>query len=114
MKKYLRWSIPMVPNAGILWIIHVSDRYMVSYYIDTAAAGIYSAAYSIGNYAYFALMPLGIVLYPNVVKTYDEGHPEQTANYLKYGLKYLHDDIDPQCLWPVRAGRAVDGPADQA
>jgi O-antigen/teichoic acid export membrane protein len=89
MKKYLRWSIPMVPNAAILWIILVSDRYMVSYFIDTAAAGIYSAAYSIGNYAYFALFPLGMVLYPNVVKTYDEGHPEQTANYLKYGLKYF-------------------------
>ncbi|MDM7998536.1 MAG: oligosaccharide flippase family protein [Dehalococcoidia bacterium] len=89
MKKYLRWSLPMVPNAGILWIINVSDRYMVSYFIDSAAAGVYSAAYSIGNYAYFALFPLGMVLYPNIVKTYDEGHPEQAANYLKYGLKYL-------------------------
>ena len=89
IRKYLWWSVPLVPNAGILWIIQVSDRYMVSYYVDTAAAGIYSAAYSIGNYAQFALMPLGIALYPNVVKTYDEGHPEQTAKYLKYGLKYL-------------------------
>jgi O-antigen/teichoic acid export membrane protein len=67
----------------------VSDRYLVSFFIDEKAAGIYSLAYSIGNYAYFALFPLGIVLYPSVVKAYDEGHPEQAANYLKYGLKYL-------------------------
>lgn len=89
MKKFLGWSIPLVPNASILWIIHVSDRYMVSYFVDTTAAGIYSAAYSVGNYAHFALYPLGIVLYPYVVKTYDEGHLRETANYLKYGLKYL-------------------------
>ncbi len=88
-KKYLRWSIPMVPNMGILWIINVSDRYLVSFFMGTTAAGIYSAAYSIGNWSYFALFPLGIVLYPNVVKMYEEGHPEQAANYLKYGLKYL-------------------------
>jgi O-antigen/teichoic acid export membrane protein len=109
MKKYLRWSIPLVPNAGILWIVHVSDRYMVSFYIDTTAAGIYSAAYSIGNYAYFALMPLGIVLYPYVVKTYDEGHPEQTAKYLKYGLKYLMMVSIPSAFGlSVLAGQLMD------
>jgi len=109
MKKYLRWSIPLIPNAGILWIIHVSDRYMVSFYVDTAAAGIYSAAYSIGQYAYFALFPLGIVLYPNVVKTYDEGHPGETAKYLKYGLKYLMMVSIPAAFGvSVLAGQLLD------
>jgi len=89
MKSYLRWGIPLTPNTAILWIIHSSDRYMISYFISVAAAGIYGAAYAIGNYASFALMPLGAVLYPNISKTYDEGNLDGTKNYLKYSTKYL-------------------------
>lgn len=89
MKSYLKWGVPLTPAAAILWIIHTSDRYMVSYFIGVTAAGIYNAAYAIGNYASFALMPLGIVLYPNVVKTYEEGNLDITRNYFKYSVKYL-------------------------
>jgi len=89
MKSYLRWGIPLTPNTAILWIIHSSDRYMISYFIGVTAAGIYSAAYAIGNYASLALMPLGTVLYPNISKTYDEGNLDETGNYLKYSVKYL-------------------------
>ena len=89
MKSYLKWGIPLTPNAAILWIINVSDRYMVSYFLGVAAAGVYSASYAIGHYASFALAPLGIVLYPTISKTYDEGNQGETRNYLKYSLKYL-------------------------
>jgi O-antigen/teichoic acid export membrane protein len=89
MKSYLKWGVPLTPNAAILWIINVSDKYMVSYFLGISSAGIYSAAYAIGNYASFALMPLGIVLYPTISKTYDEGNREETAKYLKYSFKYL-------------------------
>ena len=89
MKSYLRWGIPLTPNTAILWIIHMSDRYLISYFIGVTAAGIYGAAYAIGNYASLALMPLGIVLYPNVIKTYDKGKLSETRNYFKYSIKYL-------------------------
>ncbi len=89
VKSYLKWGIPLTPNAAILWIINVSDRYMVSYFLGVATAGVYSAAYSIGHYASFALAPLGIVLYATVSKTYDEGNRDEAGNYLKYSLKYL-------------------------
>jgi len=89
MKSYLKWGVPLTPNSAILWIIHSSDRYMVSYFLGVAAAGIYSAAYTIGNYASFALMSLGTVLYPNVIKMYDEGDLSEIRNYLKYSVKYL-------------------------
>ena len=89
IKSYLKWGVPLTPNSAIFWIIHSSDRYMVSYFLGVAATGIYSAAYTIGNYASFALMSLGTVLYPNVIKTYDEGNSNETRNYLKYSVKYL-------------------------
>ncbi|MHB8104777.1 MAG: flippase [Dehalococcoidales bacterium] len=89
MKSYLKWGVPLTPNAAIMWIINVSDRYIVSYFLGVTAAGVYSAAYSIGQYASFVLMPLGIVLYPTISKTYDEGNRDETSNYLKYCFKYL-------------------------
>jgi len=89
MKSYLKWGIPLTPNAAILWIINVSDKYMVSYFLGISSVGVYSAAYAMGNCTSFAVMPLGVVLYPTISKAYDEGNRDETANYLKYSIKYL-------------------------
>ena len=98
MKPYLKWGIPLTPNAAILWIIHFSDRYMVSYFLGVTAAGIYSAAYLIGNYTSFALMPLGTVLYPTIAKYYDERNLSETRKYLKYSVKYVMMIAIPSAL----------------
>jgi O-antigen/teichoic acid export membrane protein len=87
--RYLKWGLPLIPNSALLWIIHISDRYMVSYFLGVTSAGIYSAAYTMGNYASFLLIPIGIVIYPNIFKSYDEGKIEETKRYFKYTIKYL-------------------------
>jgi O-antigen/teichoic acid export membrane protein len=89
MKSYLKWGIPLIPNAAMLWIIAISDRYMVSYFLGVSSAGVYSASYAIGQYATFVLTPLTTVLYPTISKAYDEGNRDESAKYLKYSLKYL-------------------------
>jgi O-antigen/teichoic acid export membrane protein len=89
MKSYLKWGIPLTPNPAIMWIITASDRYIISYFLGVSAAGIYNAAYILGSYASLALVPLGIVLYPMVSKTYDEGNLKECSNYFKYSFKYL-------------------------
>jgi O-antigen/teichoic acid export membrane protein len=89
MKSYLKWGIPLTPNSAIMWIIHSSDRYMLSYSLGVAATGVYSVANGISNYASLFLMPLGIVLYPTISKAYDEENQDECKNYLKYSFKYL-------------------------
>jgi O-antigen/teichoic acid export membrane protein len=89
LRAYLKFSIPLTPNSTLAWIIALSDRYIIGYFIGAAAAGIYNAAYSIGNYASFLLIPIGIVLYPTVAKLYDEKKLNETRNYLSYTVKYL-------------------------
>ena len=89
LKPYLLYSLPLILNPVIIWIINSSDRYLVSYFAGVAATGIYSAAYVMGNYASFALTPLTIVLYPTVAKAYDEADMAKTKNYLRYSIKYL-------------------------
>ncbi len=89
IKSYLRWGVPLIPNSAMLWIIRFSDRYMVSYFMGITAAGMYSAAYRIGEYASFTLIALSSVLYPTIIKSYEEGNLSETRKYLKYSLKYF-------------------------
>lgn len=88
-KSYLKYGVPLTPNTAILWIMHSSDRYIISYFLGIAATGIYTAAYQIGEYASFILMPVSIVLYPTIAKSYDEGNLSETRKYLKYSVKYI-------------------------
>jgi len=89
MKAYLKWGIPLTPNLAFMWIIRLSDRYMVSYFLGVASAGIYGAAHRIGDYASFAVGPLSAVLYPMISRHYDEGNLAETRTYLGYSVKYL-------------------------
>jgi O-antigen/teichoic acid export membrane protein len=89
MKSYLKWGIPLTPNSAIMWIIQASDRYIIVYFLGVSAAGIYNVASSIGSYASFTLLPIAMVLYPIISKTYDEKNLEECSNYFKYSFKYL-------------------------
>jgi len=89
MRSYLKWGVPLTPNAALVWIIHFSDRYIVNYFLGVTAAGIYSAAYRIGEYASFTLVAMSTVLYPTIIKSYEEGNLSETRKYLKYSLKYF-------------------------
>lgn len=46
----LKYSIPLMPTVILWWIINVSDRYMVTYFIDSSANGLYTAASKIPNF----------------------------------------------------------------
>lgn len=89
LKPYLRYGMPLTPNAMIMWIIHSSDRYIIGYFIGMAAVGIYSAAYAMGNLITFFLTPIGFILFPTISKLYEEKRVEEVRNYLKYSLKYF-------------------------
>lgn len=43
-KEILKYSMPLVPNQLSWWIVNSSDRTIISYFIDTAANGIYAVS----------------------------------------------------------------------
>ena len=47
LRKMLHYSIPLIPTTVFWWITSVSDRYMVTGFINSDANGIYSVAYKI-------------------------------------------------------------------
>lgn len=42
--KLLKYSLPLVPNGLIWWIINVSDRTIISIFLGTGANGVYAVA----------------------------------------------------------------------
>lgn len=49
IKKLLKYSIPMIPNTLSWWVINVSDRTIISIFINTAANGIYTVSCKFSN-----------------------------------------------------------------
>ncbi len=44
-KELLKFSIPVVPNQLNWWVVNSSDRYIVKFFLGSAANGVYSIAY---------------------------------------------------------------------
>ncbi len=49
-KDKYKYCIPMIPTVVLWWVINVSDRYMVTYFVDSSANGLYTAASKIPNF----------------------------------------------------------------
>lgn len=44
IKKYIKYSFPLVPNGIIWWVINVSDRTLISIFLNSSANGIYAVS----------------------------------------------------------------------
>lgn len=49
MKEMIRYSYVLIPNSLSWWILNVSDRLVINYFLGVAANGIYAIAYKIPN-----------------------------------------------------------------
>lgn len=43
-KEMLTYSIPLIPNALMWWLMNVSDRYIITFFLGVSANGIYAVA----------------------------------------------------------------------
>ena len=49
LKEMLNYSLPMIPNSMSWWIVNVSDRTLISWFIGVAANGIYTVSCKFAN-----------------------------------------------------------------
>lgn len=49
LKKLLKYSIPLVPNGLIWWIINASDRTLITIFLGVSSNGIYAVANKFSN-----------------------------------------------------------------
>ncbi len=89
VKPYILFGLPLIPINLAQYVIEISDRYIIGFFMGAEHVGIYSAAYGIG------VIPLGLstylvfVLGPTVYQSYDNGLVEKAKKYLSYSMKYL-------------------------
>ncbi len=76
--EMLRYSIPMMPTIILWWIINVSDRYMVTGFINAGANGLYTAASKIPN---FVIMFSSIFIDAWQLSAVDEYENEDKAEF---------------------------------
>lgn len=50
VKEMIKYSYSLIPNNVSWWIINVSDRSLINFFIGNAANGIYAIAYKIPNF----------------------------------------------------------------
>ena len=48
--QMLKYCVPLIPTVILWWIINVSDRYMITYFIGSSENGLYTAASKIPNF----------------------------------------------------------------
>ncbi|MDY6833747.1 MAG: flippase [Chloroflexota bacterium] len=89
LREYLDFGVFIIPAAVGGWVVNMSDRYVIGYFLGTASVGIYSAAYTIGNIPMMVTTMLSLILPPAVSKLYDEGKIDEVRQYLTYTFKYF-------------------------
>ena len=47
--RIIRYSLPLIPNNISWWLINASDRYVISFFLDSTANGIYAISYKFAN-----------------------------------------------------------------
>lgn len=88
IKDYLAFGVPTVPQNLANWVVNSSDRYVVGFFIGTAAVGYYNPGYSLGNLLLTLTVPTSLLLPPLLSKHYDGHNHQAVATILKHALKY--------------------------
>ena len=77
-KNMLKYCIPLIPTIILWWIINVSNRYLVTYFIGLDANGLYTAASKIPN---FVVMFSSIFIDAWQLSAVDEYDSEDRAKF---------------------------------
>jgi O-antigen/teichoic acid export membrane protein len=89
MGDYVRYSLPLIPNIALFWIMESSDRYFITYYLDLESTGIYAAAYMLGSVITLFSLPLNSIIFPAVSKYWAENEMARVKKYLDYSIKLI-------------------------
>lgn len=85
----LSFGAPTILAATSYWIVALSDRYMIGYFLNAAAVGAYSAAYQLASISLLLTTVLGFVLPPALSLLFDEGRTTELAVHLRYSTSMI-------------------------
>jgi len=89
IKIYLRYGLPYLPASMGFWLVNLTDRYIIAYFLGTASVGIYSASYAIGRMPYTFAALINFIILLAISQLYDSGEIDEVKKHLSYALKYF-------------------------
>jgi len=89
MRPYLHYGLPLIVAPALIWIVKLSDRLIIKYFLDFSAVGIYSAAYNIGSLITLYSVTLQGGLAPTLCTLWNENKIEKAKEKLSLSLKYF-------------------------
>jgi O-antigen/teichoic acid export membrane protein len=87
--SYILYGLPLVCSTFFGWVVKLSDRIIIGYFLDFSAIGIYSASYDIATVIMLYLATLQGSLYPTVSTLWNKNKIEETKQKLSLSLKYF-------------------------
>ncbi len=89
IREYLAFGMPTVSGSLGFWLVNLSDRYVIGFFLGVTPVGVYAAAYGLGSMLYSVMAVLTFVLLATLSQLYDEGKIEEAKTHLSYSLKYF-------------------------
>lgn len=77
----LKYGIPLSGVGILILVLSSSDRYLIAYFLDETNVGYYSMGYKMAELVFINLsMLLMVILFPLLIKTFDEKGRIETEN----------------------------------
>jgi O-antigen/teichoic acid export membrane protein len=71
LKRYLSFSLPLMPGTMALMAASRFDRYIIAYFLSLREVGIYSICFAVAGLGPVLVAPIGDVLYPELADLYE-------------------------------------------
>jgi len=84
LKEMLSYGMPIAVWMITAYLLNISDRYIIKYFLDFENVGLYSGVYDIFyKFMTFVFMPFLTAFQPIIIKLYNEGEKDKVKRYLK-------------------------------
>lgn len=90
IKALLAYSWPMVPNSLSQWVMHLSDRLVITFFMGVSANAIYSVANKIPSILIFAQTTFTLAWQENAIST---ARDEDVAEYYSSMFRIFFDIV---------------------
>jgi len=107
--RYLRYSVPLIPNRLASWVIQSSDRLVILHFLGLGAVARYAAAYTLGKMLMMLVQPIGFVLLPRLAGMWDRGNRGGATRTMESALRYFLIVSFPAVLGLTHLARRILG-----
>ena len=88
LKKFLKYSAPLIPSSISTGILSKIDRYFIGYFLGPASMGIYNIVYSVCSLVDSYTFPFNKYYQTYLPKIWDSGKQKGALRQLKIGSAY--------------------------